>query len=71
MGENLPLVKLGSRRSVRAFSAGEYSSCALFDDYTVKCWGNGGAGALGLGEIQIRGDSTDEMGDNLPTLLLP
>jgi cysteine-rich repeat protein len=72
MGESLPLVKLGTRRSVRALSAGGANNCAVLDDYTVKCWGgNGSYGTLGLGDIQARGDSVDEMGDNLPTLLLP
>jgi cysteine-rich repeat protein len=54
MGESLPIVKLGARRSVRALSAGNSTTCALLDDYTVKCWGNNGYGQLGLGDIRGR-----------------
>ncbi len=39
-------VNLGGH-SVKAIAAGEYHTCALLDDQTVRCWGFGGDGRLG------------------------
>ena len=41
------------------------SSCVLFDNGSVKCWGHNHRGVLGLGDTDHRGDDTGEMGDNL------
>jgi alpha-tubulin suppressor-like RCC1 family protein len=71
MGDALPVVALGRGRSVRELSTGAYSACVLLDTYAVKCWGDNGFGQLGLGDRELRGDAMGEMGDNLPTLLLP
>ena len=64
MGDNLPSVDLGSGRSAKFIAAGEYHTCAILDDGSVKCWGYGANGRLGYG-VQNRGDSGGEMGDNL------
>ena len=34
----------------------------------MKCWGDNEFGALGLGDVDDRGDEPDEMGDNLPAV---
>jgi E3 ubiquitin-protein ligase HERC3 len=39
--------------------------CALFDDGSVKCWGNNSDGQLGRGDTMSRGDEPGEMGDAL------
>ena len=39
MGSNLPFVQLGANRTATEIAVGEYHSCALLDDGTVKCWG--------------------------------
>ncbi len=73
MGDNLPAVSLGTGRTATAISAGFTHTCALLDNATVKCWGQGTDGRLGLGNITNRGDSTSpghQMGDNLPTVSL-
>jgi alpha-tubulin suppressor-like RCC1 family protein len=44
-------------RPVVAISSGNYHSCALLDNGTVRCWGFGGDGRLGYG-------NTDTIGDN-------
>jgi hypothetical protein len=56
MGDNLPTVDLGTGRMATAIAASRYSSCAILDDQTVKCWGS---------DI---GDEPGEMGDHLAAL---
>lgn len=66
MGASLPLVSLGTGRSVLGVSVGYDHACALLDGGDVKCWGYNYSGRLGLGDTQSRGDNWGEMGDNLP-----
>jgi len=68
MGDNLPAVDLGTGRTATAIAVGIYHTCAILDDASVKCWGSGSRGQLGLGNTNNRGDSSGEMGDNLPTV---
>ncbi len=68
MGDNLPAVQLGTGVTITSVVSGAFSahSCAMLSGYySAKCWGANGAGQLGLGDTQNRGDGPDEMGDNL------
>lgn len=65
MGDNLPTVDLGTGRTALQISPTSFHTCALLDDNSIKCWGSGTAGRLGYGDVLIRGDEPDEMGDNL------
>jgi hypothetical protein len=56
MGDNLPTVDLGTGRTATAIAASRYATCAILDDRTVKCWGNG------------VGNKPGEMGDHLAAL---
>jgi len=47
MGDALATVSLGTGRTVLAVSAGLAHTCAMLDDASVKCWGNGGSGRRG------------------------
>ena len=67
MGDNLAAVDLGSGRSARQVSAGQYHTCALLDDDSIKCWGGGGS-ALGQAFQGNVGDAVGEMGENLPPI---
>jgi len=40
-------VDFGPGRSATAIAAGDFHSCALLDDRSVRCWGFGGDGRLG------------------------
>ena len=50
-------IDLGTGRTATAVTAGANHTCALLDDASVRCWGNGGFGQLGYG-------NTDTIGDN-------
>ncbi len=65
MGDNLPAVDLGTSRYAVTISAGNSHTCALLDDATVKCWGDGYYGQLGYGNNTNLGDTTGEMGNSL------
>ncbi|MBI4083652.1 MAG: Ig-like domain-containing protein, partial [Candidatus Lambdaproteobacteria bacterium] len=68
MGDSLPAVDLGTGRTATAIAAGGQFACARLDNGTLKCWGYGGSGQLGLGDTATRGDAPGEMGDALPTI---
>lgn len=65
MGDNLPAVNVGTNRTVRSVTLGHGGTCALLDNWKVKCWGTGGA-VKGLGHMRDIGDGPNEMGDDLP-----
>ncbi|MDQ6774774.1 MAG: hypothetical protein M3071_00835, partial [Actinomycetota bacterium] len=48
---------LGPGRTAVAISAGNYHTCALLDDGSVRCWGFGGNGRLGYGSTGNVGDT--------------
>ena len=49
-------VDLGPGRSAVAISAGSDSTCARLDDTSVRCWGEGANGRLGICETTVVGD---------------
>lgn len=65
MGDNLLPVNLGTGRTAVEVAAGGSHTCALLDNASVKCWGNGASGKLGKGSTASLGDGANEMGDNL------
>jgi alpha-tubulin suppressor-like RCC1 family protein len=46
-------------------SAGGYHACAVLEDFTVMCWGEGGSGQLGYGNTTNIGD------DEAPSSVVP
>lgn len=70
MGDNLPLVDLGTNKKAVSIDAGAAHTCAVLDDNTIKCWGYGPSGRLGLGDGNSKGYGPGEMGDNLPAVQL-
>ena len=67
MGDALPTVDVGTGRTVREVSGGRYNTCALLDDGSLKCWGNGGL----VGQAHSYGSGPGQMGDNLPPPSVP
>ena len=65
MGDLLPAVALGTGRTALQITVGSQHSCALLDNYSVKCWGRGTYGQLGIGSTATIGDGAAEMGDSL------
>jgi alpha-tubulin suppressor-like RCC1 family protein len=61
-------IALGAGRTAHAIGAGTSHSCALLDDFTIKCWGFNAEGELGIGATQNSADS--ELGDHMPSVAL-
>jgi alpha-tubulin suppressor-like RCC1 family protein len=70
MGDNLPAVELGAGRTASYIAAEGFTSCAILDNDSVKCWGKNTWGQLGQGDTDDRGGNPDEMGDSLPAIQL-
>jgi len=59
---SVPPVKLGLNEAgvnhtAKAITAGDFHTCALLDDDTVRCWGYGEDGRLGYGNLKSIGDN--------------
>ncbi len=52
---------------VLTLDAGATHTCAVLDDMTLRCWGSGAQGRLGLGDTQTRGAQSGDMAA-LPTV---
>ncbi len=72
MGAALPAIALGTGRTAHSLALGSFSTCALLDDATVKCWGANDFGQLGngSGSSAAIGDGPGEMGDSLAAVQL-
>ena len=65
MGDNLPIVPLGSSFAVKDFLTAIYSTCALSTEGRVKCWGSSQSGRLGYENSDSIAQNAGEMGDSL------
>ncbi len=70
MDDNLGTINLGTSRTALQVAHNDVNKtvCALLDDETVKCWGEGTSGALGNGATTNLGDTGSSMGDFLAVL---
>ena len=71
IGDNLPFVDLGTDSNgqpweVKQVFAGDVTSCALFTNEMIKCWGDGQYAKSGLDDVKAIGNEPNEMGNNLP-----
>jgi alpha-tubulin suppressor-like RCC1 family protein len=57
----LSSINLGTGRTVTAIAAGGYHTCALLDNASVKCWGDGSQGALGIDNATAMGKTSGSM----------
>ncbi|MFK7873830.1 MAG: RCC1 domain-containing protein [Oligoflexales bacterium] len=62
---DLSVVNLGAERTAISIAAGGHTTCAVLDNYTLKCWGLNSYGQLGQGDKVDRGGESDEMGESL------
>jgi alpha-tubulin suppressor-like RCC1 family protein len=54
-------VQLGAGRTAKGITAGAYHTCALLDNGSVRCWGNGTSGQLGnVAAVYIGDDETPD-----------
>ena len=63
MGNNLPVVDLGTDKTAVYVSVGGLHTCAVLNDGNAKCWGAGNDGKLGYGDTDNRGGGPNEMGE--------
>ena len=71
VGDTLPAIDLGVGRTARHMASSEEHACAVLDDDSIVCWGNGGSGRLGRGDTLTIGEGPNEMGDHLIRVDLP
>ncbi len=67
---NHATVALGTGRRAVKITCGQWTTCALLDDNTMKCWGHNAFGQLGQGSKTTLGDGPNELGDALPAITL-
>ena len=65
-----PAIALGAGRLAGSIAAGLGHACAVLDDSTLRCWGDGVSGQHGLGHRNDWGTAPGHMGDNLPVVRL-
>lgn len=63
--QDIMAVDLGTGRTAKFIASGIGHVCAVLDNDTLKCWGEGTYGKLGSGNVANIGDGPSEMGDNL------
>ncbi len=68
MGDFLPYVNLGTDLRVVQIHQVFDSTCVLFENDSVKCWGQNQSGQLGIGDFRSRGIVPEDMGTNLTFL---
>lgn len=71
MGNNLPVVNLGTGKTVKKVALAPEGNhiCAILNDDTLKCWGSAASGRLGNASTTAhRGDNANEMGNNLSVI---
>ena len=67
MGSNLVSVDLGTGKTAIQVSTGLYSTCALLNDSSIKCWGGDSYGNLGI-EANAYGDDLGETVASIPNV---
>lgn len=67
--QTLGTVYLGVGRTALSISAKWAHTCAVLDDYSLKCWGSNGTGELGQNDTTNRGDVANSMQNLNPIYL--
>lgn len=70
MGDQLDPINLGSGRTSVAVRGGDFHTCAALDDSSIKCFGYGIDGELGIGSSIPIGTKQVQMGNNLRSVNL-
>jgi len=58
MGDNLAVVNLGTGKTAKALSVGEYHHCVILNDDSLVCWGENSVGQVGVGDTTKRASPT-------------
>eukprot|EP01083_Nonionella_stella_P174971 607957_1 len=68
MGDNLPVIELGTNFVPLQITAGRTHTCILSTTFEVKCFGRNADGEIAADDYNNRGDWPDQMGNNLPVI---
>ncbi|NDB94172.1 MAG: hypothetical protein EB165_05970, partial [Euryarchaeota archaeon] len=71
MGHELPFVDTGVALNITKTALGESHTCALFENGSVKCWGETTLIGIGYNDLDGFGDGYLETGETLPYLPVP
>ncbi|MEK9865387.1 MAG: hypothetical protein VW544_03315, partial [Euryarchaeota archaeon] len=71
MGDELPFVDTGVELNITKTALGESHTCALFENGSVKCWGQTTLIGIGYNDLDGFGDGYLETGETLPYLPVP
>jgi hypothetical protein len=69
MGDALKPIDLGGLH-VKDVALGFDHACAIMSNGGLKCWGRNTYGQLGTEDVETRGDTPEDLGDNLPFIRL-
>lgn len=58
MGDNLAVYNLGTGKTAKALSIGEYHHCVILNDDSLVCWGANSVGQVGVGDTTFRASPT-------------
>jgi alpha-tubulin suppressor-like RCC1 family protein len=58
------VINLGTGRTATAIAAGNFHTCAILDNSSIKCWGFNASGQLGQGDTSTVWRNSD-LGDSL------
>ena len=68
MGDDLPVVNLGTDLIAKHLNLGPSHTCAVLNNHKIKCWGDNAKGQLKQTDKTVILGDNEGLGDSLPFL---